>query len=92
VPLSPPAIAALREFIETVRPSLASKSGDHVASISKPLCYGRYRVPEGSDIGDSRLRVSAEWFVSRYDEAIVSFLVSAMNSIRRSCCKHSAFQ
>jgi hypothetical protein len=30
-------------------------------------------VPEGSDIGDSRLGVSlAEWFVSGYDEAIVS--------------------
>jgi hypothetical protein len=39
-------------------------------------------VPEGSDIGDSRLGVSlAEWSVSRYDQAIVSlgFMVGSMN-------------
>ena len=28
VPLSPPAIAALREYMGTVRPNLAGKSGD----------------------------------------------------------------
>jgi hypothetical protein len=39
-------------------------------------------VPEGSDIGDSRLGVSlAEWSVSGYDEAIVSlgFMLGSMN-------------
>ncbi len=39
-------------------------------------------MPEGSDIGDSRLGVSlAEWSVSGYDEVIVSpgFMVGSMN-------------
>ena len=39
-------------------------------------------MPEGSDIGDSRLGVSlAEWSVSGYDEAIVSldFMVGSIN-------------
>ena len=42
-------------------------------------------MPEGSDIGGSRLRVEtgslAEWSVSRYDEAIVSLglMVRSMN-------------
>jgi hypothetical protein len=47
---------------------------------TKRLCGGRYRVPKGRDIGDSRPRSLAEWSVSRYDEAILSFLVSSMNS------------
>ena len=33
----------------------------------KPLCSGRDRVTEGSDIGDSRLtRSLAEWSIWRY--------------------------
>src|SRR2546428_12845286 len=51
------------------------------AGRTKPLCGGRYRVLDTSDIGDFETRSLEEWSVSRYDEAVVTpcFMVKSMN-------------
>jgi len=67
---------------------------EHAQHTTKPRCGGRCRVPEGRDIGDSRLAVLQNGLsrVTMRRMWTCACWLAPWIRTRRSCCKHSAFQ